>query len=57
MQGFEGRAGGKIRFAVLRKLLWSSLYAALGAGATIAARTAASKIWRTVTGEEPPAKK
>jgi hypothetical protein len=42
---------------VLRKLLWSGLYAALGAVAAIAARTAASRIWRATTGEEPPVKK
>jgi hypothetical protein len=42
---------------VLRKLLWSGLYAGLGAGATMAARRAASRIWRLATGEEPPTKK
>jgi hypothetical protein len=42
---------------MLRKLLWTSLYAGLGAGATMAARRAASSIWRIATGEEPPAKK
>jgi hypothetical protein len=42
---------------VLRKLLWSALYAGLGAVATIGARTVASRIWRIATGEQPPAKK
>jgi hypothetical protein len=42
---------------MLRKLLWSGLYAAIGAAATIGARRAASKIWRVATGEEPPTKK
>jgi hypothetical protein len=42
---------------MLRKLLWSALYAGLGAVATIGARSAASRIWRATTGEEPPAKK
>jgi hypothetical protein len=42
---------------VLRKLLWTSLYAGLGAGATMAARRAASRIWRIATGEEPPTKR
>jgi hypothetical protein len=42
---------------MLRKLLWSGLYAGLAAGATMAARRAASRIWRTATGEEPPVKK
>jgi hypothetical protein len=42
---------------VLRKLLWTGLYAALGAAATIAARTLASRIWRIATGEKPPVKR
>jgi hypothetical protein len=42
---------------LLRKLLWTGLYAGLGAGATMMARRAASGIWRAATGEEPPAKK
>jgi hypothetical protein len=42
---------------VLRKLLWTGLYAGLGAAATIAARTIASRIWRVATGEQPPVKK
>jgi hypothetical protein len=42
---------------VLRKLLWTALYGLFAALATIAARFAASRIWRVATGEEPPAKK
>jgi hypothetical protein len=42
---------------VLRKLLWTALYGVIAALATIAARFAASRIWRVATGEEPPAKK
>jgi hypothetical protein len=42
---------------VLRKALWTGLYAALGAAATMAARRLASSIWRIATGEQPPAKK
>ena len=42
---------------MLRKMLWTSLYAALGAAATMAARRAASQIWRIATGEQPPTKK
>ena len=42
---------------LLRKLLWSGLYAGLGAAATIGARRAASSLWRIATGEEPPARK
>jgi hypothetical protein len=42
---------------MLRKLMWTGLYAGLGAAATMAARRAASGIWRIATGEEPPAKK
>lgn len=42
---------------MLRKGLWTALYGALGAVATIAARRAASSIWRVATGEKPPAKR
>ncbi|HYY74969.1 MAG TPA: hypothetical protein VE644_01460 [Gaiellaceae bacterium] len=42
---------------MLRKLLWTGLYAGLGAAATIGARRVASRIWRLTTGEEPPVKK
>jgi hypothetical protein len=42
---------------MLRKLMWTGLYAAIGAAATLAARRAASGIWRVATGEEPPTKK
>jgi hypothetical protein len=42
---------------MLRKLLWTALYGALGALAAIVSRRAASGIWRTLTGEEPPTKK
>jgi hypothetical protein len=42
---------------MVRKILWSTLYAGLGAAATVGARRAASSIWRVATGEEPPAKR
>ena len=42
---------------MLRKLLWSALYGASGALATIVSRRAAARIWRTLTGEEPPTKR
>jgi hypothetical protein len=42
---------------MLRKVLWSALYAGLGAAATTGARRTASSIWRLATGEEPPYKK
>ncbi len=42
---------------MLRKLLWAALYGATGAVATIVSRRTASRIWRTLTGEEPPTKK
>lgn len=42
---------------MLRKVMWTGLYAALGAAATMASRRAASKIWRVATGEQPPTKK
>jgi len=47
-----GKAG-----RMLRKLMWTGLYAAIAAAATVAARTVASKIWRVTTGEAPPVKK
>jgi hypothetical protein len=42
---------------MLRKLMWTAIYGVFGALAAIAARTAASRVYRVVTGEEPPAKK
>jgi hypothetical protein len=42
---------------MVRKALWATLYGATGAVATVAARRTASRIWRTLTGEEPPTKK
>jgi hypothetical protein len=42
---------------MLRKLMWTGLYAAVSAGAALAARRTASSIWRIATGEEPPVKK
>jgi hypothetical protein len=42
---------------MLRKLLWTALYAGIGAAATITARRVASAIWRIATGEHPPTKK
>jgi len=42
---------------MLRKLMWTGLYASLAAVATMAARRTASKIWHVATGEEPPVKK
>ncbi len=42
---------------VLRKFLWSGIYAVFGAAATLVARRAASGIWRAATHEEPPTKR
>jgi len=42
---------------MLRRLLWSIIYGALGAIAAVAARRASAQIWRTLTGEEPPTRK
>jgi hypothetical protein len=42
---------------MLRKALWTGLYAAFGALATVAARRLSSRVWRLLTGEEPPTKK
>ncbi|HET7137918.1 MAG TPA: hypothetical protein VFI04_06150 [Gaiellaceae bacterium] len=42
---------------MLRKVMWSGLYAGVGAVSTLAARRLASKVWRVATGEDPPTKK
>jgi len=42
---------------MLRRLIWTGLYASLAAAATLAARKTASTIWRVATGEEPPVRK
>jgi hypothetical protein len=42
---------------MLRKLLWTAIYAGIGALATIVTRELASRIYRILTGEEPPVKK
>ncbi len=42
---------------MLRRVLWTGLYAGLAAGAAMVARRAASQIWRVATGEAPPTRK
>ena len=42
---------------MLRRLLWTGLYAGLGAAATMGARKVATKIYRMLTGETPPTKR
>jgi hypothetical protein len=42
---------------MLRKAMWTGLYAGLGAVSTLAARRLAAKVWRVTTGEDPPTKK
>jgi hypothetical protein len=42
---------------MVRKLLWTSLYAGLAAAATMVARRTATSVWRLATGEEPPTKR
>jgi hypothetical protein len=56
-QGFLVPLGGKFHLTMLRKLLWTAIYGAFGALAAIAARFAASRVYRLATGEEPPVKK
>ena len=56
-EGFADSPRGNLSSTMLRKLTWTALYGALAAGATMAARRAASRVWRIATGEEPPAKK
>jgi hypothetical protein len=42
---------------MLRKAMWTGLYAGFGAAATIVARRLAAKVWQVATGEQPPTKK
>lgn len=42
---------------MLRKILWSAIYGLIAALATMAARRAASQLYRVVTGEQPPVRK
>ena len=42
---------------ILRRLLWTGLYAAVTAAAAVVARRVAAKVWRVATGETPPVKK
>ncbi len=56
MQGLASRRVGN-ETAVLRKVIWTALYASLGAVATMTARRLASRVYRIVTGEEPPTRK
>jgi hypothetical protein len=42
---------------MLRKAMWTGLYAGLSAVSAVAARRVATKVWRVATGEEPPAKR
>jgi hypothetical protein len=42
---------------VLRRLLWTGLYAGLGTIAAIATRRVAVQVWQVVTGEDPPVKR
>lgn len=45
------------RGRLTRKLAWTALYTGSAALASLAARRAASGVWRKTTGEDPPAKK
>jgi hypothetical protein len=42
---------------VLRKLLWTAIYGIFATIAALGARMAASRVYRIVAGEDPPAKK
>jgi len=50
---FLQTAHGKL-LKMLRRLLWSGLYAGFAFGAAVIARRAATGVWRLLTGEEPP---
>ena len=42
---------------MLRKLMWSGLYAGLAAGGAMVAKLVATRVWRMATGEDPPEKR
>jgi hypothetical protein len=42
---------------MLRKAMWTGLYAGFGAASTMVARRLATKVWQVATGEEPPTKR
>jgi len=54
---FPGAPAWQDRLDMLRKILWSGLYAGVGAAATTVAGKAASSLWRVATHEEPPSKR
>jgi len=54
---FESLEVEKGSTVMLRKAMWTGLYAGLGAVATMAARRAATGIWHVATGEDPPVKR
>ena len=56
IRGLLHPIGGE-RVGMLRKAMWTGLYAGLGAASTMVTRRLASKIWRVATGEEPPTKR
>jgi hypothetical protein len=39
---------------MLRKLIWTGVFSAFGAVATMASQRASAAVWRIATGEEPP---
>jgi hypothetical protein len=45
-----------IEQVLLRKLIWTGLYAGITALAAMMARKTAGRLWRIATGEEPPRK-
>jgi len=42
---------------MIKRFLWTGLYAGIGAAATLGARKVATKIYRVLTGEPPPVKR
>jgi hypothetical protein len=54
---FAGSKPGRKNAGMLRKVMWSGLVAGLGAVEAVITRQLATKIWRVVTGEDPPARK
>lgn len=45
------------RRPLVKRLLWTGLYAGVGAAFSMAARRVAARLWLHTTGEEPPTKR
>jgi hypothetical protein len=56
MQGLSDSRRGK-HTGMLRKALWSGLFAGIAAGTGLIGQKLASSLWRLTTGDPPPEKR